>query len=303
MKFPINGGLGFAILAILGFSLSVIFLKAAYIFYPEINFYSTAIWGWGSAMVGATFLYYLPFSRARKKVIPELKTHYKLHIIITLLALFNGLFWFYGLSVMSGGVVSLIDQNVFIWSFFLGILFLKEAFSAKEILAVGLTLLGLFIISTLEGEVTLLGILLLLMAGLSIALQSLVMKKYPQNFDALTLTFWRGWGLWFGSFLIALALKKVELSIPLGAFGLLFFSQFFGLFIGRGAYIKAHEFLPISQLSFMMLSIPVVVFSGTHFWLGEPITEKKLFGGVVMILGLVWFLWERERLKTANLQG
>jgi len=287
-------GYSLALLSVLGFSIGVIFTKMAFNL-SQLDFYSMAIWGWGSAMFLATLGFYLPVKSQRSSLVPELKKHTQFFAIISVLTVINGVTWFYGMSQMSGGVVALLDQNILVWTFLLGALFLGERFSWRQLCAIGLTLVGLGIVSSLKGEVTTLGIICLLICGLSIATQSLLMKMYSKPFNALALTFWRGWAMFVFSFAIYTALGSFNWSIELLAWISITFAQFFGLFLGRAAFIKAHTYLPISQLSFLMLGIPVLSLAGSFLWLGEPLSTQKIIGATIMLCGLAWFISRKAK--------
>lgn len=287
-------GYALALLATISFAIGVLFTKIS-LNLSSLDFYSVAIWGWGSGMLIASLVFYLPLSTQRRVLIPELKKHAVFVGIITLLAIINGVTWFYGMSQINGGVVALIDQNVIVWSFLLGALFLGERFSWRQLSAIILTLIGLGIISNLKGEATFFGVVSLLTCGLSIALQSLLIKKYKPHFNTLALTFWRGWGMVLGSLLIALSLGIFQLNIETNALMAVALAQFFGLFLGRACYIKAHEHLPMSQLSFLMLGVPVMVLISSFIWLEEPISTQKIVGALIMLIGLACFIARKSK--------
>ena len=157
-------GFSLAALAMISFTIGSLGTKLA-LNASAIDFYSIAIWGWGSGMVAATLFFFLPLKSQREELLPELKKHKQFFGIISVLTLINGSTWFYGMSQINGGVVALLDQNVIVWSFLLGALFLGERFSWRQLSAISITILGLVIISNLKGEVTLLGILCLLTCG------------------------------------------------------------------------------------------------------------------------------------------
>ena len=246
-------------------------------------------------MLLATLSFYLPLKSQRSTLIPELKKHHHFFGLISGLTIINGVTWFYGMSQINGGVVALIDQNVLVWSFILGALFLGERFSWRQLTAIAITLVGLVIVSSLEGEVTLIGVLCLLICGLSIATQSLVIKLYKTSFNALALTFWRGWAMSLTSFLIWLSLDRFDWQIEFWALASITLAQFFGLFLGRAAYIKAHEYLPMSQLSFLMLGIPIASLIGGYYILSEPLGTQKIIGATIMLMGLTWFISRKAK--------
>ena len=98
-----------------------------------------------------------------------------------------------------------------------------------------------------------------------------------------------------GSWLIWFSLGGFEWQVEFWALVALFSAQFFGLFIGRAAYIKAHEYLPISQLSFLMLGIPVLSLLGGYWFLQEPLGAQKIVGAAVMLVGLTWFISRKAK--------
>lgn len=289
-------GLGhsLALGAMLSFATAVVLTKWG-LERSAADFYNLAIWGWGGGMGLATLGFYLPIKSQRQKLLPELKAHRQFFALISVLTVINGASWFYGLAQINGGVVALIDQNVLVWSFVLGTLFLGERFSWRQLCAIGITLVGLGIISSLEGEVTWDGLVGLLICGWSIATQSLLIKRYPRSFNALALTFWRGWIMVLCSWLIAVSLGTFDWHIETSAWLALAVGQGFGLFAGRAMFIKAHEFLPMSHLSFLMLGIPVLVLSASYAFLGEPLGTQKLIGAAVMMAGLSWFISRKAK--------
>jgi drug/metabolite transporter (DMT)-like permease len=246
-------------------------------------------------MVAATLFFFLPLKSQRQSLLPELIKHKRFFAIISVLTLINGSTWFYGLSQINGGVVALLDQNVIVWSFLLGAIFLGERFSWRQLSAITITVLGLVIISNLKGEVTTIGIICLLICGLSIALQSLLIKKYSHPFNALALAFWRGWAMVIFSLLISLGLGIFQPQIEIYALIAVGVAQFFGLFVGRAAYIKAHEYLPMSHLSFLLLGIPIIVLLSSFVLLNEPISLQKIIGALVMLSGLIWFFTRKAK--------
>ncbi len=287
-------GYALASLAMLSFTIGVLFTKLG-LNLSTANFYSLAIWGWGIGMVVATLSFYLPLKSQRTSLIPELTKHWRFFSLISILTVINGGTWFYGMSQINGGVVALIDQNVIIWSFFLGALFLGERFSWRQLSAILITITGLAIVSNLKGEVTLPGVLSLLTCGFSIASQSLLIKKYDKSFNTMALTFWRGWSMVLFSLGIALVLGQFDFKIETVALISVGVAQFFGLFVGRAAYIKAHEFLPMSHLSFLMLGIPVIVLLSSFVLLNEPISAQKIIGALIMLSGLIWFFTRKAK--------
>ncbi len=290
-------GYGVALLAIVLISAATILAKLG-LNLSGLNFYSVAIWGWISGMLIATVCFYIPVKSQRQSLWTEIKTHSKFFAVISILAIISGNSWFYSLSQINGGVFGLIEQNTLLWSFILGVVFLGEKFSFTQILSVGVTLLGFGLISSLEGETTLIGIISLTVFGGCLALQSLIIKKYTQIFSPFALNFCRGWSMALGSLIILLTLGKLEYNIEPLVLGIMCLSQVCGIFLGRVAFIKTHEYLPISQINFLMIGMSVLVLFGSWLWLDEPLGFKKLIGAFIIIAGLGWFIIQKPVIKS-----
>lgn len=259
-----------------------------------LNFYNVAVWGWTSGMLMATLVFYVPVKSQRESLWPEIKKHYRFFGLISALAIVSGNSWFYGLSQINGGVFALIEQNSLIWVFLFGVLFLGEKFSKKQIAAIAVTLIGFGLISTLEGEATLIGVVSLILFGFCLAVQSLIIKKYPHDFSSFALNFCRGWSMALGSLILFSALGLFQFGIEPMALAIMCLSQFFGIFLGRSAFIHTHKYLPISQISLLMLSMSVVILIGSWLWLNEPLGAQKMIGATIIISGLIWFIRQKN---------
>ena len=235
-------------------------------------------------------------SKKNRKKIKDL-WHNDLPLVLMLagLTIMGGVFWFYSILILESGVVALFDQVIIIWSFLLSFLFLGERATLRSLLGLGTALVGLVLVIKLGGDIPLLPILGSLGATFSIAVQSILLKKMGKNTDPIALTFIRGWliviftGFIFGGLGLLMVPDSWLFVI------LVFISQIFGLCLARGAYITAHQHLPVFQLSAFNLLIPVFTMIGAYFWFGEAFTQQKILGGSLILLGLGWYLWWSQK--------
>lgn len=293
-------GYGLAISAAVAFGLGTTLTKAGSFYFPGIDFFNIAIWGWGFAILLVS-LVYLPQAKARQAIHNISTTHRGLALKLIVLGWLNSAGWFYAITVVEGGIVSLLDLSLIVWSFLIGALFLRERFSWRELPGICLAMLGIVFISSLQSSAALPGVIALVLANLSLAVQSLIMRSYPERVDTIALTYVRAWGLWLGFAIPIIMLGLVRFDWSIGFLVLVGLGQVLGLFVGRGCYITAHRYLPISRLSLVLLLIPVVTMIGTKLLINEPITTGKVIGAALILGGLAWFIVEGKKSKAAKI--
>ena len=174
-------------------------------------------------------------------------------------------------------------------------MFLGERFRWRELPGIVLAMSGILFISSLQSEAALPGVIALILANLSLAVQSWLMRAYKPTIDTIALTYVRACGLWLGFAVLLLSLGLINFEWTWGFLLLVGAGQVFGLFIGRGCYITAHKYLPISRLSLIVLLLPVFTMIGTFVVIGEPITPNKLMGAGLILSGLAWFIVESKK--------
>lgn len=283
-----------AISAAISFGLGTTLTKAGSVYFPDMDFLNIAFWGWGMAIILVS-LFYLPLPKARLGISSILTAHRNLVLKLIGLGWLNSAGWFYAITVVEGGIVSLLDLTLIIWSFLLGALFLREKFNWRELPGIMLAMLGIIFISSLQSKAALPGVLAMVLANLSLAVQSLLLRSYRPQIDTIALTYVRACGLWSGFAVILLLFGLINTNWSWEFLLVIGISQVLGLFLGRGCYITAHRYLPISRLSLLMLLVPVITMFGTKVVINEPITQAKLIGATLILGGLAWFIVEGRR--------
>lgn len=299
LQHPLLKGYALAICAGAGFGFATAMTKAGSVFEPSADFLNIAFWGWGGGMVMATALTsWRPHSRTEAKKI--LQDHRPLWITLAGMGLINSVLWFHAITFVEGGILAVLDLSIILWSFVLGLLFLGEKFHWREVPGILLAIGGIFLISSLKQGVSWPGVAMIFAANLCLALQSLILKKYPKPINALALTFCRAWLMWscFAVYMIVFDLINFSFGWPFLI--MVAVGQFLGVFVARGAYIWAHEYLPISRLSLILLLKPPVVLFLTWWWIHEPLSGQKLLGATLTLAGLAWFIMEQKRLKSVG---
>lgn len=267
--------------------------------YRNFSLHPANVMFWGD--VGG-ILFGLPFFATRKKV-QSLRDTLTIHWKIVLgLSLFIGtaaILWFWAMSQMSAGIVSLLDKTEVVWALLFGIFFLKESVRRKELLGIGLAILGIMLISTLQGEIVPLAVACLFLSSGMYAFQSFITKKFFGKIDSTAFTYLQG--ICLVLFIGVVFGVRGEISlIPLPAFLILGIGQLLGFVIGRRMYFEAHKYLDISRLNAVPLLVPVFVFLfGLVLFPNDPFSLQKIAGGLFVIGGLFFFVREHFRSEGA----
>jgi len=282
------------ILTVLSFAVSYFVVDYVFRNYPEITVENVIFWGLlGAVLSGVPF--FLRTGHQRKIFVTEFKNFKKLILLSGILTTFGSFLWFWSLAHSSGGIVALLVQTGIIFTFLLGIIFLKEKINFGEILGFILVITGVIVISNLEGEVTFLAVLASIVSAFLYALQSFFIKKWGgKSLKSTVFAFQR--------ILVTLIFLSILLflqgNIKWIGFDLFFIiavSQIFGFFIGRIFYVEAHKYLDISKLNVFLALEPVAVLVGAYFIFGDIIYWQKFLGAFLIIGGLIWFIKSQKQ--------
>lgn len=270
------------------------YLLTDYIFdtYEGINALQLAFWGFFGSII-AVSPYFL---KKKQKLSTEWKTNKKTLLQISFITSLGSILWFYTLQQGTSGMTAFLGKSDILFSFFLGIVFLKEKFSPSEFMFLGISLLGFILLSRLDGEITHWGVLAILGNSLLYSVQSFLVKKHVSDSHAPSFAFIRVIFLVFFLGIWGLLSQSLR-PIPLEIFGIITAAQICGVFFFRLFYFEAHKYLPISQIGFLSLIQPILVFGASVLFLGESISHKKILGFCIITLGIILFLSEKFRLN------
>jgi drug/metabolite transporter (DMT)-like permease len=261
--------------------------------YKEVSVASVVFWGWLGANIVLSPIF-LGTKKARQKIKNEILFRWKLVLSVSVLTSIGGFLLFLSISESSSGVISLLEKSNIIFVFILGIIFLKEKITVKEIIPMLISIAGLFLITNLKGEISSLGVGAILLSQFLYAAQSFLIKKFGQKMDSFVFSFIRSvlMLLFIGIFFIILG--QIEI-IPLKVFIILTIAQVFGVFMSRYLFFEAHKFLPISKLGFLMLSESILTLAGAFIVFGDTVSMQKFIGGSLILAGLLFFLKEQYK--------
>ncbi|TGK85482.1 EamA/RhaT family transporter [Leptospira bourretii] len=250
--------------------------------------------------VGFAFLVVTPFflssSKRRKKVILTFQRDGLVLLLGTFSNAMGIVLYYYALKQTDLGPAAILIKTTVLYNVILGVVFLGERFKDREVFGIVLAMVGIYLISTLEGQINLLSAFCILISAFLFAIQSYMIKKYIPEILGLEYAYLRLfllcvffflYSLSIGSFLI----PKLPIIVMLGFFSLL------GYFLGRAFYFEAHNYLPISKLNATLLIEPIFLMFVGIFFMNEPLDLQKLVGGGVILLGLYLIVFHKRKGK------
>ncbi|TGL59858.1 DMT family transporter [Leptospira jelokensis] len=250
--------------------------------------------------VGFAFLVVTPFLLGSKHRRTKLVTTVRRDGFILLLGTFSNamgiVLYYYALKQTDLGPAAILIKTTVLYNVILGVVFLGERFKDRELLGFFLSVVGIYLISTLEGQIHLLSAFCILLSAFLFAIQSYMIKKYIPEILGLEYAYLRLfllcvffliYSLWIGSFLV----PDWHIILILGFFSLL------GYFLGRAFYFEAHNYLPISKLNATLLFEPIFLMVVGILFLNEPFDLQKILGGAIILLGLYLIVFHKRKVK------
>lgn len=256
---------------------------------PEIAaFYGVAIAG-----LLVTPYFFLNLSRRNSLKITIL-TNGKVLLVGTFFNAIGIVMYYYALRISDLGPSAVLIKMTVLYNVILGVAFLKEEMRSFELVGILLAILGIILISSLEGQIQVTSAIIILISAFFFAIQSYLIKRYIINIDGMAFAYLR---LLLLSFFFACYISingtwvvlSPLLTLALGLFSLL------GYFLGRAFYFEAHNHLPISKLNSTLLIEPVFLMAIGVLFMNEPLPPKKIAGTALIMLGLYLLIFHRQR--------
>lgn len=191
----------------------------------------------------------------------------------------------------SASSATLIIASYPIITLLLESLIYKTKLSAIKIVAILIAIVGVVILSyvkaesRLEGE--LLGILLLVLAGVVWAVYNFMTKKVVNRYPPITLLFY---STLFGTILmlpLALIERRQWQQPTLISFSMMMFLGVFCSVIAFLLYNRGLKTMSASTVTSMLNLVPIFGVFFSWLLLGEQVTLRKFVGGAIVILGVM----------------
>ena len=167
----------------------------------------------------------------------------------------------------------------------------KVKLSAMKIVAILIAIVGVIILSYVKSESRvsgeLLGILLLMAAGVFWAVYNFMMKKVINRYPPITLLFYSS--LFGTMFLLPLALFERALwqAPTVLSFSMMLFLGVFCSVIAYLLYNRGLKTMAPSTITSMLNLMPIIGVFFSWILLGEQVTLRKIVGGAIVILGVM----------------
>ncbi|TGL87711.1 EamA family transporter [Leptospira congkakensis] len=258
---------------------------------PEI----AALFGVGFAFIIVT-PYFLFSQKRQSKVITTIKRDGLILALGTISNAIGIVLYYYALKQTDLGPSAILIKTTVLYNVLLGVFFLGEKLKSREVFGIAIAILGIYMISTLQGQIKLISAFCILLSAFLFAIQSYMIKKYIPEILGLEYAYLRLflltiffflYSLYIGSFYI----PKVSVIIILGLFSLL------GYFLGRAFYFEAHNHLPISKLNATLLIEPIFLMFVGILFMKEPVDGQKLIGAGLILLGLYLIVFHKKKGK------
>ncbi len=200
----------------------------------------------------------------------------------------------YGEQYISPAAASLIIATIPVFILILAIVFLKEKINIIQLSGILLALTGVIVISILGQENTTIDIkyffaaFAVLIAAIMGAFYTIAGKKLLTRYNALSLTVY---AMLLGSlglipFISSSFFEEIS-QISLDVWCSMIFLGVFSTVVGYVIWYKALEIKAASEISAYLYAIPVLSTIISYFMFNEGITYMFIFGGILVILGLV----------------
>jgi len=232
--------------------------------------------------------------KSRRNLKEEWARHKKLIVGLAAITVLAAALIVSGLALAGSGPAVLLENIQPIFASILGVMFLAERFTKRELFSSIIMLIGVVLIGSLKGEVPLMAVLFITASSFFYALQSFLFKRYGTKAHVFSFTFLRGW------FVALLIMAYVFITgrftvLPLPALGIIFFIYILGILVSRYFFFQAHKYLEVSKLNIFLLLQPIGVLAGTYLFFADPMPLQKILGAVLILGGGYFFVKSRKK--------
>lgn len=190
------------------------------------------------------------------------------------------------IALTSVGVASTMVNTAPLISLILSAIFLREQIPFLRWVGVGVSFLGIYLLGTSDGVNSPLGVLLLIVAALSLGTYSVALKPLLQRQHPLAITFH---GTWPGILLFAWAAPQAIDQAPAASA-----SSWVGIFVLAivvtcGGYVllaRLLQLLPVSRVALYYYLVPPVAIAYSIVLFRELPTAQEVLGVAVVIAGV-----------------
>ncbi len=191
------------------------------------------------------------------------------------------------LSLTSASITSLIEAAYPVLTILVGIFIYHERTNKRTLVGIGISILGVILLTDLTNASSdLLGNVLLIIGGILWGFYNYLVQKIPTKYDSITITYYQ---MLFGTigFLPLLLLEKpmfcnIDIHIILSLLYLSAGCSVLALLL----YNYGLKKIPASHASTLMNIMPIFGIMLSALILHETITPNQIIGGIIILLGV-----------------
>ena len=184
------------------------------------------------------------------------------------------------------GTASLLAEMSIVFGVGLGVLWLRESLTRRQIVGAAVAIAGVSVITFQPGDYLRVGALMVLGSSALYALHAAIVKRYGSGIEFLEFFVWRL--VITTAFLILSAGVQGQLALPTSAaaWGILIIAGTVDIVISRSFYYLALRRLSVSIHSLILTLSPVVAILWSLALFGERPEPRALIGGVAVLIGV-----------------
>ena len=238
----------------------------------------------------------------KKNLIKEIKKNFKILIFFSITNTIGILGFFYGLTVISPGVMSFLDRFGTLFTIILGVIILKEKFNKKELIGMIISIIGIFILSYSKNPEQILTSIIFLSGMLVYAYGYVIIKKNVKDIDPFTFMFIRSWFMLITMVFLVFFTKSYQ-KPDLTTIPIFIILPLLSAVIGQILNYSSLRYIGISKAALINNLQPFIIIILSYFLLNDLITNNQILGGILVVFGLsIIVIFRNSKIKDIEVE-
>jgi len=283
---------GYILILLANVTLSVVFLIAKDV-QPRMGLYPFLFYWF---LCGSVFFLIAMTTTKGLKTFKIPRRWIPLTILMGVFEVIATFLFFYTIRLMNPAVASFYENISIVMTVLLGIIFLKEHFTALEALG-GLILgIGVVLMTYKSGKTVFIGFLLILLLSLLFSINTILLKVSLRDVHPIAFSSYRTF-LLFATTAVIFMLQSHHPLPDLHTFTEIAIGAFLGPFLGVLLLFSGLQYLEASKASLVRATNPLMVLIGSYLWLRQIPTSAQVIGGLITLTGIELLLWGKFKIE------